>query len=246
MKRKFAVFDIDGTLIRWQLYHAIAESLAKFGHIDPVTHASIREARMLWKQRTDENAFKHYESILVNAYDQLVKQLPVELFDKAAKKVFDEYKDQVYTYTRNLIKDLKQQNYLIFAISGSQKEIVALIADYYGFDDYVGSTYMHQNGFYTGKKIVASSSKHAILGRLIAQHDASREGSIAVGDSGSDTTMLKAVENPIAFNPDRSLYETAVRNDWKIVIERKNVIYQLERTGSSYLLTNTTGKDKEE
>ncbi|CAN5683673.1 HAD-IB family hydrolase [soil metagenome] len=236
MKRKFAVFDIDGTLIRWQLYHAIAEALSRFGHIDPVTHTKIREARMLWKKRTDENAFKHYESILVEAYDQLVKQLPVELFDKAAKKVFDEYKDQVYTYTRDLIRDLKQQNYLLFAISGSQKEIVAMIAEYYGFDDYVGSTYMHQNGYYTGKKIVASSSKHAILGRLIAQHDAAREGSIAVGDSGSDTTMLKTVDMPVAFNPDKSLYETALRNDWKIVVERKNVVYELEKGDKRYEL----------
>ena len=35
---KFAVFDIDGTLIRWQLYHAIADELAKSGHIDAETY----------------------------------------------------------------------------------------------------------------------------------------------------------------------------------------------------------------
>src|SRR3546814_11785501 len=27
--KKFAVFDIDGTLIRWQLYHAVVETVAK-------------------------------------------------------------------------------------------------------------------------------------------------------------------------------------------------------------------------
>ena len=33
--RPFAVFDIDGTLIRWQLYHSIADTLARLGHIEP-------------------------------------------------------------------------------------------------------------------------------------------------------------------------------------------------------------------
>ena len=28
MPRPFAVFDIDGTIIRWQLYHALADELA--------------------------------------------------------------------------------------------------------------------------------------------------------------------------------------------------------------------------
>ncbi len=29
MSQPFAVFDIDGTIIRWQLYHALADELAK-------------------------------------------------------------------------------------------------------------------------------------------------------------------------------------------------------------------------
>ena len=33
--RPFAVFDIDGTLIRWQLYHAVADDMAKQNIINP-------------------------------------------------------------------------------------------------------------------------------------------------------------------------------------------------------------------
>ena len=41
--------------------------------------------------------------------------------------------------------------------------------------------------------------------------------------------MLEAVKHPIAFNPDQKLYDIAVKQGWQIVIERKNVIYTLEK-----------------
>jgi len=36
------------------------------------------------------------------------------------------------------------------------------------------------------------------------------------------------VENPIAFNPDKKLKLRAEREGWKIVVERKDVIYQIQ------------------
>jgi phosphoserine phosphatase len=114
--RKFAVFDIDGTLIRWQLYHSVADALALLGQIDPKSHQSVRDARMNWKRRT--GTFSDYEKQVIAVYDQAVTKLSKPQFEKAAQAVFDEYKDQVYTYTRDLIAKLKKQAYLLFAISG--------------------------------------------------------------------------------------------------------------------------------
>ena len=119
--KKFAVFDIDGTLIRWQLYHAVAEALAKQGLLDPKIHQTIKDARMRWKKRTHTDAFSDYEGRLVSAYDRLITQLTPEQMQVAANSVFNEYRDQVYTYTRDLIAQLKDRKYLLLAISGSQK-----------------------------------------------------------------------------------------------------------------------------
>jgi phosphoserine phosphatase len=47
MNKKFAAFDIDGTLIRWQLYHAIADNLVKLGFIAPVKFQEIKDARII-------------------------------------------------------------------------------------------------------------------------------------------------------------------------------------------------------
>src|SRR3990167_5444229 len=116
--KKFAVFDIDGTLIRWQLYHAVADNLVKLGYIAPVKFQAIKDARMVWKRRESSESFREYELELVKLYVNLLSEITVEQFAKTAQAVFDEYKNQVYTYTRDLLRQLKKQGYRLFAISG--------------------------------------------------------------------------------------------------------------------------------
>jgi phosphoserine phosphatase len=53
------------------------------------------------------------------------------------------------------------------------------------------------------------------------------EGSVGVGDTEGDISLLEAVELPICFNPNMKLFERAKLKDWKVVIERKDVIYEL-------------------
>lgn len=238
-QKKFAVFDIDGTLVRWQLYHAVADNLVKLGHIDETAYAGVQSARMSWKRRTDPEAFKQYEIRLVKAYEALLQQLTFEQFQEAANLVFEEYKDQVYTYTRDLIRNLKNRGYLLFAISNSQIEIVEKIAKYYGFDDCVGAVYEKKGNQFTGKVTIHLNDKDEVLRRLVLKNKADWEDSIAVGDSVSDIPMLKIVEQPIAFNPEQKLFNIAKQQNWKIVVERKNVTYELEPNDGRYFLAQT-------
>lgn len=236
-KRPFAVFDIDGTLIRWQLYHAIADSLAKTGHINAELFEDARRARMQWKKRVGDDAFKGYEKILVSIYDKALVTLTADDFMAAVRRVFDEYKDQTYTYTRDLINELRSQNYLLFAISASQEEVVKMLAEYYGFDAWAGSTYPRKGNRFTGTKLpLKRNLKVRKLKSFINQFDATWEKSVAVGDSDSDIPMLAAVEQPIAFNPDKILFRHAKEQGWKIVLERKNMVYELEPKDGSYIL----------
>jgi HAD superfamily hydrolase (TIGR01490 family) len=233
---KFAVFDIDGTLIRWQLYHALVTKLAKKNLLGDTVYQKIANSRMKWKTRTHANAYKDYERQVVQLFEVAVTSLSVQDFANAAEEVVEEYRDQVYTYTRNLIATLKNQGYMLLAISGSQNELVKTLAEHYGFDDAVGSVFKQKNGKFTGENIVASHNKAKILNDLVAKHALTYKDSYAIGDSLSDAPMLEKVENPIAFNPDQELYATAKKHGWKIVIERKNVIYELETINDKYLL----------
>ena len=232
---KFAVFDIDGTLIRWQLYHALADELARRGHIDEMTYRRMKDARMAWKQRT-ESSFRDYEQQVIKVYELALKNIGFAELDEAIELVFDEYKDQVYVYTRELIKTLKKRGYMLLAISGSQVEIIKKIARHYGFDDFEATVYERGPKGFTGKKIVASHQKDKVLMELVRKHSLSYEGRIAVGDSTSDIVMLEMVEQAVAFNPEEHLFEHAKRKGWKVVLERKNMFYEMEMSDGKYQL----------
>ncbi|HET8709382.1 MAG TPA: HAD family phosphatase [Candidatus Saccharimonadales bacterium] len=235
-QRKFAVFDIDGTLIRWQLYHAIFHELAKGGKLPKAEAEAVKAARATWKQRGHRESFKSYEHILWQTYMNAITTLDEHDVESAVNTVFETYKDQVYTYTRDLIRQLKADGYLLFTLSGSHQEIVAKLAEYYGFDDAAGTVYLKENGTFTGKEDSVLGDKGAALKRLAEKHGASWQDSIAVGDSKSDAKMLELVERPIAFNPDQQLLDIATTKGWDIVVERKNVIYQLHQADGHYIL----------
>src|SRR5579884_2365111 len=163
MAKPFAAFDIDGTLIRWQLFHAITEELAKKKLITPAAYRQVAQARFDWQRRAKNNAFREYEKKLVAAFEQSLTGLSVEQFKAAAEHVFIEYKDQVYTYTRDLIKELKKAGYLLFALSGSPDIIIAKLAKFYSFDDYSATILYEQSGRFTGQREYASFNKPSLL-----------------------------------------------------------------------------------
>jgi HAD superfamily hydrolase (TIGR01490 family) len=238
--RKFAVFDIDGTLIRWQLYHALVDSLINNGHINPDKFPSIKQARMHWKNRRDPEAFRKYEAELVKFYNSSLTTLSVADFNNTVEQVFDEYKDQVYVYTKKLIDNLKREGYLLFAISGSQTQIISKVAGYYGFDDFLATVVIEKNGEFSGEFILPHLNKDKALQTLVNKHGASYEDSYAVGDSLGDAKMMELVIHPVAFNPERKLYDYAVERNWKIVVERKNMVYELENRQGKYELVKTS------
>lgn len=236
MGMKFAVFDIDGTLIRWQLYHVIVDKLAGAGHLGPSAKEKLKQERMVWKRREHPDAFKKYESLIIQLYESALEHLKPEQFDKFVSEIIEEYKDQTYVYSRQLLDNLKKQGFFLLIISGSHQELIEQIAQHYGFDDFIASAYHRKNGKYTGTKFIPNMDKAKALKSLIEKHDLDTKDSVGIGDSGSDIAMLDLVDKPVAFNPDERLLTAAKNYGWQIVIERKSVIYKLEKHDGRYIL----------
>jgi phosphoserine phosphatase len=78
--------------------------------------------------------------------------------------------------------------------------------------------------------------KDKALKQMVEKHHLSWPDSVAIGDSATDIKMLELVENPIAFNPESRLFKVAKSRGWPIVVERKNVIYELEKSTNGYHL----------
>lgn len=233
MVRKFAAFDIDGTLIRWQLFHSIVKKLVEHNALSNQEYARMEELFDKWKTRTALDAFHQYEHAMLATWQVILQHVSYSDYMQAVEAAFQEHKNYVYRYTRDLIMQLKDEGYLMIAISGSQQEVVDKIADYYGFDIALGSKWPTKGEAFTGERFSPVDDKGAALTTIAHAHGLTFTDSWAVGDSGSDSKMLALVENPVAFNPDRALLTAATKHQWPVVIERKNVIYSLAPDSSN-------------
>jgi len=238
MKRKFAAFDIDGTIGRNSLFLQIVEELIENGHIPHSTKDELEQKFSAYKSRAHKHAFKDYSSHSVEVLFNNIKTLRVSDYRAAADAVIAKSHSHVYVYTRDLAIKLKEQGYFLIALSGSEMYAVQqFMSKFFEFDVVIGEEYSQtSDGFFTGKATQVFHKKELFLKELIPKYSLTSKGSIAVGDSAGDTSMLEFVDNPIAFNPEDTLFEHAKKQGWKIVVERKNVIYELEANNGIYVL----------
>lgn len=236
MKRKFAAFDIDGTVARDAIFFAVVDELVRAGHLPADTGFRLNEKYEEYKQRKHKDVFNEYSQLSVDILLANLTKLTVSDYRKAVDRVMTQHKQYSYVYTRDLIKKLKTEGYFLIALSGSEMYGVQQFGEHYGFDIAYGEAYEEKDGYFTGKIEQVVHKKDIHLKRIIKDNNLSLKGSIAVGDSKGDLGMLECVERPITFNPESRLYDIAIERGWEIVVERKNVIYELAPSKTGYKL----------
>lgn len=223
-----AVFDIDGTVFRSSLLIELVERLIEKG-VFPPSARSVYEAD--WRKWLDRRGdYAAYIKSVIEAFEAQLKGVSFEAVANAAGEVLEEKKSRVYRYTRDLARDLKANGYFLLAISHSPKFIVDGFGYEHGFDKVYGVFYESgPSGNFTGEIEDEDLifNKAAVLRRAVRKEDLTLEGSVIVGDTESDIPMLEMATTPIAFNPNAKLYRHAKRRGWKVVVERKDVIYEL-------------------
>ncbi|MBI2099458.1 HAD family phosphatase [Candidatus Uhrbacteria bacterium] len=225
-KKSLAVFDIDGTIYRNSLMTQLHLALTRQGVFPPAASASVGKEYLSWLNR--KGPYIDYVMEIVRTYDKYIKGVKQRVITETAKKLMAEQRHRVYVYSRNLIRKLRASHILI-AISGSPIEVVKEFNRYWKFDHVFGRVMeVDGRGRYTGRTVTDPVlGKREMLQAFVDAHHVSLNNSIAVGDTESDIPMLSAVEHPICFNPNRPLYEEAKKKKWDIVVERKDVIYEL-------------------
>lgn len=229
-----AFFDIDGTLYREGMITAIFKKLIKSDIIsNEVWYKELKERYNRWDKRIGN--YDDYLVRMAEIYTEAIEGLHRTQIDFIAKKVIEQKGDRVYTYTRDRIKWHKKQGHKIITISGSPFELVEAMSLKFGFDDYIGSVYeTDSNNYYTGEvyPMWDSKNKRKALEKLTDKYTIDLKASYAYGDTAGDFEMLKSVGNPIAMNPTKELLlkieeDQEVRDKIKVVIERKDMIYEL-------------------
>ena len=238
--KPLALFDLDGTFFRWQLYHELVFEFKNQGVFATETAEKLDTALIEWQAK--RRSWRDYEHEVIHALEPRIKDMSIELLESTARNVVSRSGHKVYNYTKNLLDSLKKDGYHVLAISGSQQEIAQIFAEQYGFDNCLGALYERTGDHFSGGIIRrVPGRKHEIIQEYLHEHPTlTLTKSVAVGDSEGDISMLELVDQPIAFNPSSGLLEIAKERGWDIVIERKNIAYTLRKDShGSFLLEET-------
>jgi len=225
--KKVAIFDIDGTIFRSSLLVELTDAFIQEGIFSSKVGKSYARSHKSWLDR--KGSYEKYIVEVIDAFHKNIKGVKHEEFLKIAKKVVAFHKNRIYRYTRDLVRDLKKKGYYLLAISKSPKEIVGEFGKQLGFDKVYGLVYeIDHKKKLTGEILFWDliSDKAKILKRAVKKENLTLKGSVGVGDTEGDIAFLKMVEKPICFNPNKKLFLYAKRAGWKIVVERKDVVYR--------------------
>ncbi|PIR87594.1 MAG: HAD-IB family hydrolase [Candidatus Harrisonbacteria bacterium CG10_big_fil_rev_8_21_14_0_10_45_28] len=226
LKPTFACFDIDGTIFRNSLFIELHWKMVRRGLIPRNSIEKLDKAYWNWVKR--EGCYDDYLAEVVDNFHTYMKGITEQEMRDGVKKVIQAQSKIVYRYTRALIKSLSKTHTLI-AISGSPAFIAEEFASFWGFDLVLGTKYEVKDKKYTGEVLdTPVDNKKKALSELIKKHGLKVKDSIAVGDTESDIGMLELVEKPIAFNPTSKLYSEAKKNNWLVVVERKDQVYEIK------------------
>jgi HAD superfamily hydrolase (TIGR01490 family) len=226
--QKVAVFDVDGTIFRSSLLISLVNHLVETGAFPKNAERVYARAHLRWLDR--EGDYEEYIQAVINAFQKHLKGVKYRVLANAAEDVVDVQERHVYRYTRDLIADLNRKGYFLLAVSHSPKTILDKFCPRLGFDKIYGSIYeIGPQECFTGEVTDAHLiyNKANILKRAIEKENLTLENSIGVGDTEADISFLDMVAEPICFNPNKKLYRYARRMGWKVVVERKDVVYEL-------------------
>ncbi len=227
-KRRVAVFDVDGTIFRSSLLVQVVDQLIRDGVFPEETQALYAAQQEKWLDR--EGDYEAYIMGVVKAFVQHIKGVPYDALGSAAETLVAAQWKHTYRYTRELLAELRAKGYFLLAVSHSPKPVLDKFCPRLGFDKVYGMMYeVGPTDRFTGEILDQHLifNKANILKRAVEKEGLTLAHSVGVGDTESDIPFLELVAKPICFNPNKKLYAHAKRNDWKVVVERKDVVYEL-------------------
>lgn len=229
-----AFFDVDGTLYRDSLMVEHFKKLIKYEVLDPsIWHGDAKKKFENWVKRHGD--YEDYLLEIADIYLSSMKGLDKDYINFITEQVVKLRGERVYRYTRQRINWHKENNHIVIFISGSPSFLVEKMANKYGVKYFKGTDYLiDEDNKFTGelKPMWDSESKTRAINEYVDDLDIDLSGSYAYGDTTGDYDMLKMVGHAILINPIKKLVKEIqkdedLRNKCSIVVERKDVIYQI-------------------
>lgn len=190
--KRLVVLDMDSTLTQGEIIDELAE------------RQGVREDVARITERAMQGELDFEQSL--RARVKLLEGLPISALNDVRAHI------ELTPGAHDLIRVLKKLGYRIAVISGGFTYFADWLKQQLGLDYAYANELVIRDGKLTGqlKGIIVDAQRKADLLETIAQGEGiSLDQVIAVGDGANDLHMLKRAGLGIAFNPKRSLRESA-------------------------------------
>jgi len=127
-----------------------------------------------------------------------------------------------------LANTLRNEGYLLVAVSGSCHEILAPVLRHLKFDHCLATRLETLDGIYTGKIIppqVIGDGKAQVITYLLKERSLDASACVACGDHVTDMAMLEAVGRQYVVAGDPALEQVAATRGWP-VLQAASTVHQ--------------------
>jgi HAD superfamily hydrolase (TIGR01490 family) len=221
---KFAVFDIDGTIVKESLGKDLVIWLNKKGMFPNEVLNEIYETKKRYKKK--QVTYAEHQKEIMSAWVKGFKGMKKTELEKLSKKFGENYSN-FFSGSLELVKFFRKKGFYCVVVSGAFEEAIQAIQPKFKFDLIVGTEFESRKGKFTGRiqeKMWHKKVKKRLLKKVIKEKKLDLKNSFCFGDSEQDSHMLELVEFPVALHPNKELNKIAVKNNWKIFFDSKKAL----------------------
>ncbi|WP_270933901.1 HAD family hydrolase [Falsiroseomonas oryzae] len=216
---RVAVFDLDGTLTRRDLYLAfLAEALRRLGPARPLRLAGLPwlTARHLLRGIGNDRLKAAYlDAVLGGRSREAVTQLADRFAARAVER-------EIKPAALNAVAQHRRAGDMLLLASASLDVYVRPIAAALGFDAAVATRVAWTAegriaGTLDGPNLRGPAKLDAVQAALAMRAEAGAARFVAYSDHESDAALLAAAEEAVAVDPTRAMRRLAAQRGWQVV-----------------------------
>jgi HAD superfamily hydrolase (TIGR01490 family) len=211
-----AIFDLDNTLLGGDSDHAWGEFVCELGIVDPVAFG-----------RRNDEFFRDYQAgeldidaYLRHALSPLAGQDMTTVDGWHRQFMASKVQPMLLPAAEELLSRHRRAGDDLLIITATNRYITAPIAALLGVTDLLACEARIVNGRYTGEPTGVPSYAQGKVTRLqqwLGETGKSLQGSWFYSDSHNDLPLLRAVDHPVAVDPDDTLLAVAESAGWPII-----------------------------
>lgn len=213
---KWAVFDVDGTLLPGI---SMEQLFVRYGRenrlIPPVNflYFALNALKILLRGKISD-MFKTNKA--------LMKDLPADKVETAAEICFDEMvKPRLSAQGGEVVNAYRREGFKILIMTGSPYFVAQHLIPLYQPDELIGFHLEIADGIYTGKGIGLhpyAQRKREVLLNLREKLDLSFDESVVFANHHTDVYHMELFGKAVAVNPTPKLRRIAEKRGWEITI----------------------------